>query len=99
MIKCIFNSEKIGSFKFKYYYKDNLIRINNNKGPDNIIYIPGECNKNNSEIISQESENIMGNENNITIKCVDKYKNVIKKGEKNLVLILKLIILMNLIQQ
>ena len=83
MIKCIFNSEKIGSFKFNYYYKDKLITIKNNKGPDNITYIAGACNKDNSEIISQESENIMGNENNITIKCFDKYKNVIKKGGEN----------------
>ena len=83
MIKCIFNSEKIGSFKFNYYYKDKLITIKNNTGPDNITYIAGACNKDNSEIISQESENIMGNENNITIKCFDKYKNVIKKGGEN----------------
>ena len=83
MIKCIFNSEKIGSFKFNYYYKDKLITIKNNTGPDNITYIAGACNKDNSEIISQESENIIGNENNITIKCFDKYKNVIKKGGEN----------------
>ena len=83
MIKCIFNSEKIGSFKFNYYYKDKLITIKNNTGPDNITYIAGACNKDNSEIIPQESENIIGNENNITIKCFDKYKNVIKKGGEN----------------
>ena len=83
MIKCIFNSEKIGSFKFNYYYKDKLITIKNNTGPDNITYIAGACNKDNSEIISQESENIIGNKNNITIKCFDKYKNVIKKGGEN----------------
>jgi len=80
VLKCIFNSKKIGSFKFKYYYKDNLIIINNNKGPDNIIYIPGGCNKENSQIIPQESENIIGTENIIIIKCFDKYKNEIKKG-------------------
>ena len=83
ILKCNFYTEKIGSFKFNYYYNNALITINNNKGPDNITYVPAACNKDNSEIIHQKSQNIIGKENSIVIKCIDKYKNVIQKGGEN----------------
>ena len=91
-LKCIFNSEKVGPFKFSYYYNNTLININNNKGPDNIIYVPAQCNKDNSEIIlQQEDENniIIDSESNIIIKCIDKYNNVIPKSGENFRAIIK----------
>ena len=80
ILKCNFYTEKIGSFKFNYYYKNTLITINNNTGPDNIIYVQGACDKDNSEIIPQKGENIIMTESSMIIKCIDKYKNVIQKG-------------------
>jgi hypothetical protein len=80
ILKCNFYTEKIGSFKFNYYYNNALITINNNKGPDNIIYVQGACDKDNSEIIHQKGENIIMTESSMVIKCFDKYKNVIQKG-------------------
>ena len=51
VIRCILNSEKAGSFKFNYSYKDNTININSTNGSNIIIYVPGECREINPQIL------------------------------------------------
>ena len=81
VIRCIFNSEKMGSFKFNYSYKDNAININSTKGPNIIIYVPGECSEINPQVLYPlENTTQILIPYNYTIKCLDKYNNTVNKG-------------------
>ena len=80
VIRCIFNSEKMGSFKFNYSYKDTTININSTNGPNIIIYVPAECSQINPQVLYPlENNTQILIPYNYTIKCLDKYNNTVNK--------------------
>ena len=80
-LKLIFNIQKVGTYKFNYFYKDFPIKVNNTLGPDIIIYVPGKCSSIYPQVIYlPENEIIINNSYFYTIICLVKYNNTVKEG-------------------
>lgn len=80
-LKCVFNSIKDGSFKFNYLYNKTPINVDNTKGPNVIIYVPGQCSVENPQIQYPSDEEVdISIPYKYTVNCLDKYKNEVKEG-------------------
>ena len=80
-LRCVFNSEKDGSFKFNYFYRNSPIKVDTTKGPNVIIYVPGLCSEINPQVIyPPENEVDISVPYNYIVKCLDKYNNTVKEG-------------------
>ena len=80
-LKWAFNRQKVGTYKFNYFYKDFPIKVNNTLGPDIIIYVPGKCSSIYPQVIyPPENEIIINNSYFYTIICLVKYNNTVKEG-------------------
>ena len=80
-LSCSFSTTKIGSYKFDYSYKNNIININNNKGPSSINYVSGDCSPEYPQVdYPFENETDVSIVYKYTIKCLDKYGNEVSKG-------------------
>ena len=80
-LSCSFSTTKIGSYKFDYSYNNNIININNNKGPSSINYVSGDCSPEHPQVdYPFENETDVSIVYKYTIKCLDKYGNEVSKG-------------------
>ena len=80
-LECLFTSTLAGKFKFNYFYEGKKINPDIEKGPDEIIFVAGECSAINPNIDYPEEEEIdVSVTYKYTIKCFDQYNNEVTKG-------------------
>ena len=80
-LNILFNTTKVDTYKFKYYYNGTRIYPNTENGPDEIIYIAGPCSAETpNTIYPNESDFDVSSPYNYTIICLDKYNNTVLEG-------------------
>ena len=80
-LSCLFNTTKIGTYKFEYYYKQKKINANTDNGPQQITYVPGDCSAEIPQVFYPEEDEIdVSTTYKYTIICLDKYGNSVNKG-------------------